>query len=279
MNVWSTNQIAKYGAYMKYPELEALIAVIQKLRDPNGGCPWDLKQTHETLLKYLIEESYEFIAAVEGKNQKEMCEELGDVLLQVILHATIAEQSKNFNLEQVAKGLKEKLIVRHPHVFGDTKVSSSDEVVENWQKIKAETKGKVENFIGEKDLALPALMSANHIGKKTREIKFDWDNPSQVAYKVEEEWQELKEELASLPRINKERVAEELGDVLFSMAQLARHLDIDPELALRSANKKFVGRFNKMEGLINKAGLEIKKMNQEQMDVYWLKVKEIEKNK
>lgn len=264
---------------MKYPELEALITVVQKLRDPNGGCPWDLKQTHQTLLKYLIEESYEYIDAVEKNNMTEMCEELGDVLLQVLLHTTIAEQNKNFNLEEVAKGLKNKLITRHPHVFGDVKVNSAEEVTDNWQKIKAETKGAVKNFISDKDLAMPALMSANHIGKKTKEIKFDWDNPSQVAYKVEEEWQELKEELAALPRINKDRVAEELGDVLFSMAQLARHLDIDPELALRNANKKFVKRFNKMESFINDAGADIKKMNQEQMDVYWLKVKEFENKK
>lgn len=263
---------------MEYPELEELISVIKKLRDPIHGCPWDLKQTHETLLKYLIEESYEFIAAVEKNNLKEMREELGDVLLQVLLHTTMAEEKKHFNLEEVAHGLKEKLIIRHPHVFGDVTVNSAEEVTNNWQKIKTETKGIDKNLINEKDLALPALMSANQIGKKTKEIKFDWDNASQVAYKVEEEWQELKEELAGLPRINKKRVAEELGDVLFSVAQLARHLDIDPELALRHANQKFVKRFNKMENLIEQSGNEIAKMNQAQMDVYWLQVKNLENN-
>lgn len=264
---------------MNYPELEALISVVKKLRDPNDGCPWDLKQTHQTLLKYLIEESYEYIAAVENNDTKEMSEELGDVLLQILLHSTIAEQNKKFNLEDVARGLKEKLITRHPHVFGEVSVSSADEVADNWQKIKNQTKGKNTHLITDKDLALPALMSADHIGKKTKEIKFDWENPSQVAYKVEEEWQELKEELAALPRINKERVAEELGDVLFSLAQLSRHLEIDPELALRKANQKFVKRFNQMETLINNAGKDILKMNQEQMDVYWLKVKDLEKQK
>ena len=264
---------------MNYPELEKLIDVVKALRDPVTGCPWDLKQNHQTLTKYMMEEAFEFIAAAEKNHQLEMKEELGDVLLQVLLHSVIAEQNKTFQLEDVAKTLKDKLIERHPHVFGEKKNITADQVTEQWQEIKNKTKTKVERYLGEKDVVYPALTSANRIGKKTEDIKFDWENPAQVAYKVEEEWQELKEEIASYPRMNEARVEEELGDLLFSVAQLARHLKIDPENALRKANSKFINRFSKMEDLIIKAGKDIQKMNQEEMDHYWLEVKVQEKKK
>jgi MazG family protein len=262
---------------MNYPELERCIDVVKKLRHPTEGCSWDLKQTYETLLPYLIEESYEFIHATNQKDPKAMEEELGDVLLQILLHSTIAEQKKDFNIESVAKTLANKLIERHPHVFknNNAKELSPDQVVENWQKIKAAEKaGMAPTLIEEKVLHYPALMSADKIGKKTHDIKFDWDDAAQVAYKVEEEWQELKDELNSLSK-NKAAIEEELGDLLFSVAQLARHLKIDSEIALQKANAKFLKRFHLMEKLIIEDKKDISRMNQAQMDVYWAHAKKL----
>lgn len=261
---------------MNYPQIERLIEIVKQLRDPQTGCPWDKEQTHQTLTKYALEESYEFVAEVEKNNDLGMKEELGDMLLQVFLHGVIAEQRKAFNIEDIAKTLADKLIERHPHVFGEKKDLSPTQVTEQWQEIKAKTKEK-KTLIEEKNLHYAALESSVKIGKATNEIKFDWDHPSQVSYKVEEEWQELKEEIASYPNMNLKRVEEELGDLLFSVAQLARHLKLNPELALRKANQKFLNRFNAMEVLIKNDGKNILEMNQDQMDVYWLKVKQLQK--
>jgi MazG family protein len=270
---------------MSQTQFEKLKDIIADLRHPTNGCPWDLKQTHQSLLKYLIEESYEFIEAVELNDPKKMEEELGDVLLQVLLHSQLADEKKLFNIESVAKVLSEKLIRRHPHVFEKKDSSlSAEEVLINWEKIKQEEKTREElekisnHRIKNSVLHAPALISAYKIGKKTNELKFDWDNYQQVAYKVEEEWQELKEELSPTPGLNKTRVQEELGDLLFSVAQLARHLDIDPELALRDANKKFLKRFHSMEDLMAKKNAKLEAMNQTQMDVFWNEAKVLEKN-
>jgi MazG family protein len=263
---------------------EKLKDVIADLRHPTEGCPWDLKQTHESLLKHLIEETYEFCEAVELKDPKKMEEELGDVLLQVMLHSQLASEKKQFDVESVSQVLREKLIRRHPHVFENKNTNiNADEVLMNWAMIKAEEKSREEqehnanHRIKHSVMHAPSLTSALKIGKKTNELKFDWENYSQVAYKVEEEWQELKEEMAPTMGPNKERVFEEMGDLLFSVAQLARHLEIDPELALRAANKKFLRRFCSMEDLMREKGAILEDMNQDQMDVYWNQAKVLEK--
>lgn len=264
---------------------EKLKDVIAELRHPEHGCPWDLKQTHESLLKYLLEESYEFIEAVELKDPKKMEEEIGDVLLQVLLHAQMASEKGQFDIESVAAALSDKLIRRHPHVFENKDTSlSAEQVLINWEQIKKEEKAREESEkthhrIKSSALNAPPLMAAVKIGQKTNDIKFDWDDYTQVVYKVEEEWQELKEELTPNRELNKDRVFEEMGDLLFSVAQLARHLDIDPHEALRYANKKFLRRFHAMEDLMLKAGVHLEKMNQEQMDVYWNQAKHNEKTK
>jgi len=264
---------------MSHPQLEELIKTIHQLRHPDTGCPWDLKQTHQSLLKFLIEECYEFIAACEKKSTNEMEEELGDILLQVLLHSEIASEEKTFNLESVAKKLNDKMIRRHPHVFNnsDGEKISSDKVVENWNKIKSSEKKPSQQYFDESYLHFPALFSANKIGKKTHDLSFDWEDAAQVSYKVEEEWQELKEEMAPLPKANHQRIYEEMGDFLFSAAQLARHLNIDPEQALRDANKKFIRRFTDMDLLIKKDGKEVEDLDQSQMDQYWNMVKTLEK--
>ena len=261
---------------MNYPQLERCIEVIKKLRHPTEGCPWDLEQTHSTLLKYLIEESYEFIDATEKNDPKLMEEELGDVLLQILLHSTIAEQNKHFDLESVAKTLADKIIRRHPHVFDKRPEGiSAEAVTEKWQEIKIQEKGKEIYVMSDKLLHHPALKSAEKIGQKSTTVNFDWENYSQVMFKVEEEWQEVKEELPPGKEFNRARVKEEIGDLLFSVAQLARHLNIDPEECLRDANKKFITRFRKVEDKARAAGKKLEQTPQSELEKYWTEVKKL----
>lgn len=269
---------------MNNTNFEKLKNVIKELRHPVTGCPWDLKQNHQSLLKYLLEESYEYIEAVELKDNRKMEEEIGDVLLQVMLHTYIAEQEGKFTFESACGVLTEKLIRRHPHVFENKDTSlSAEDVLVNWAKIKEEEKlreegEKTHHRIKSSVLNAPPLTAAVKIGKKTNEIKFDWEDYAQVAYKVEEEWQELKEEITPHRAVNREAAFEELGDLLFSVAQLARHLDMDPDAALQAANKKFLKRFHAMEDLMLSQKVVLEDMNQEEMDVYWNQAKVNEKN-
>lgn len=255
-----------------FPQLERLIDVIAQLRDPKTGCPWDLKQTHQSLTKYLIEECYEFLAAVENDSNLQMEEEIGDVLLQVLLHAQIAKDESRFDIESVAKKLGDKLIFRHPHVFKvqDGQTKSADQVEQTWDELKQkEKKNTSGSSIDEALLSLPSLMSAQKIGKRTNKLNFDWEDYHQVVYKVEEEWQEVKEELTPHRELNLERVEEELGDLLFSVAQLARHLKLDPEMTLRKANKKFLDRFKKMEELIQVDDENLLNLSSKEIEAYW----------
>ena len=260
---------------MSRPELERAIEVVKALRHPKTGCPWDLEQTHESLLKYLIEEAYEFVEAVEKNDPKLMEEEIGDVLFQVLLHTSMGEEKKAFDLESSAKILADKLIRRHPHVFNQDQNQklTPDEVIENWQKIKKVEKGERKYSIDEKFLHAPALESAFKIGKKSTTVNFDWSDYYQVMMKVEEEWQEVKEELPPGGQFNKERVKEEIGDLLFSVAQLSRHLGINPEECLRDANKKFIGRFQKVEDVVKGQGRKLENTPQEELEEIWVKVK------
>lgn len=265
---------------MQYSELEKCIKVVKALRDPKTGCPWDLEQTHESLLKFLIEESYEFIEAVEKQKTALMEEEIGDVLFQVLLHTTIGEEQGAFNLNSVGKKLSDKLIRRHPHVFNSTSQKlTSEEVLENWQKIKKSEKGEEKYSINEKYLHAPSLESSFRIGKKSRELNFDWENYQEVIKKVDEEWLEVKEELPTTGQMNKDRIKEEIGDLLFSISQLARHLDINPEECLRDANKKFIKRFNRVEDMVRISGKTIKDTPQPELENFWIKAKKDEKNK
>lgn len=262
---------------MSHPELERCIQVVKALRNPETGCPWDLEQSHESLIKFLIEEVYEFVEAVESKDPKHMEEEAGDVLFQVLLHTTLGEESGKFSLESSAKNLADKLIRRHPHVFNNTNSVklTPDQVIENWQKIKSSEKNEKKYSIDEKLLQAPALESAFKIGKKSTTVNFDWENYQQVLMKVEEEWQEVKEELPPGGKFNKERVKEEIGDLLFSVAQLARHLDMNPEECLRDANKKFIKRFKKVEDVLKSQGRKMEGTSQAELEEIWVKIKKI----
>ena len=256
---------------MNYPNLEKAIDVIAQLRDPTDGCPWDLKQTHSSLLKYLIEESYEYLHAVEDKNAVKMQEELGDVLLQVLLHSQIASESKQFDIDSVAKKLAEKMIYRHPHVFKDKTLAKDEfEVRQNWELLKKRD-SKDKHHIRIDDAYAPSLKAAEIIGSKSKEVNFDWDRIEDVLAKVEEELLEVKEEMASME--SQQRLYEEVGDLLFSVAQLSRHLNIDPEAALKDANLKFVKRVNMVEDKVKADGHQMTQLSTSSLEEYWLKVK------
>ena len=257
---------------MDYPELERAIQVVAKLRDPDGGCPWDLRQTHTSLLKYLIEESYEFIYAVELNDSKKMQEELGDVLLQVLLHSQLAKDDKKFTVEDVARTLADKMIRRHPHVFEDPSIAKDEkEVKENWKKIKAKEQNN-RYHIRMEDAYSPSLHASDKIGAKSQAINFDWDKIEDVLAKVDEELLEVKDEIAISP--NSEKTYEEIGDLLFSVTQLARHLGFSAEEALRDANKKFIRRINHVEDAVRADGFEMSDLPTKKLEIYWSKVKQ-----
>lgn len=264
---------------METKEIERIIEILRKLHDPIDGCPWDLKQNHQTLLPYLIEECYEFIDAVEKKDYALMEEEIGDVLLQVLHHCTMAEKNAKFNLNSVAEKLSEKMIRRHPHVFekSDLKLTP-EQVSQKWQELKHQEKSQNEEYVmSEKLLHFPALESSFKIGKKSTSINFDWSDYHQVIGKVEEEWQEVKSELPPGTGYNKDRVKEEIGDLLFSVAQLARHLELNPEECLKEANKKFIRRFQKIESKLKSNKKNLKDTTQEELEYLWTSVKDEEK--
>lgn len=257
---------------MEYQNLKKAIDVIAKLRDPNEGCPWDLKQTHESLLKYLVEESYEYIHAVEDKNTQQMEEELGDVLLQVLLHAQMGSERKDFDIDSVAKVLAEKMIHRHPHVFGDGEAAKTEEDAKlAWEKLKAEKKAKKPYHINFEDAYAPSLIAADKIGAKSNDINFDWDHVSDVLKKVDEELQEVKDEMGI--ENNQAKLKEEIGDLLFASAQLARHLDIDPEDALKQANLKFIRRIHKVEDEVKKMSKAMTDLTTEELEEIWQNIK------
>jgi MazG family protein len=259
---------------MDYPELARAIKVVARLRDPESGCPWDLQQTHASLLRFLIEESYEYSFAVEQNNKSKMQEELGDLLLQVLLHAQLAQDQNDFNIEDVAKTLADKMIRRHPHVFEDPNIAKTpEEVKKNWLQIKAKEQNN-RYHIRTEDAYAPSLHAADKIGAKSQAVNFDWDHLQDVMSKVDEELAELKVEIQ---QNNPEKIFEEMGDFLFSIAQLARHLDFSPEQALKAANLKFVQRINQLEDQVRADGHEMTDLSTQELEVYWAKVKQLQK--
>lgn len=254
---------------MSNNSFEKLTSTIKKLRDPIEGCPWDLKQTHESLLRYLIEESYEFIQAVEEKDAQKMKDELGDVLLQVMLHSQIANETSSFDISDVIESITNKMIERHPHVFSDKKTKDLQKIASDWEKKK---KKKGAYFYKQDDLNLPSLICSQKIGEKAERINFDWSSPEKVYQKVQEEILELEVEIKDQ---NIDKIEEELGDVFFSLVQLARHYNLDAEQTLRKANKKFISRFNKVEDLIKSNEQDLFDVSQEKLNQYWNQVKSL----
>lgn len=227
---------------------DSLVQVIRDLRGPEG-CPWDKEQTHQTLTPYAIEETFEMVEAIESGDDAHMCEELGDVLFQVVLHAQLANERNAFNINDVVDSITSKIVRRHPHVFSDTKVENASEVLKNWDEIKkAEKKNKPEKKKSALDVpvGLPALQRAHKIGEKTEKYKFDWSEAQQVLAQLKAEITELEEALIEK---DASHIEHEMGDVLFSAAQVARHISVEPETALRHANDRFTSRFEKMLAL------------------------------
>lgn len=232
----------------KYKNLEELIDVVAKLRAPDG-CPWDREQTHTSLRPNMLEEAYEAVDAIDENDMAHLREELGDVLLQVLLHSQIASESNEFTLDDVAKELKEKLIHRHPHVFGTAKINNADDVLKTWDKLKSEEKTERKSAMDGLSRSQAALISAQKISKRAVKTGFEWSNEESLYDCVMSEIEEFKE--AETER-DKNHMEEEMGDILFAIVNLARWNKIDAEQALLKANKKFEKRFRKMEDLATK---------------------------
>lgn len=247
--------------------IDELVEVVAKLRAPDG-CPWDRKQTHETILTDLLEEVYEFLEAVDEKDKPHMREELGDILLQVVFHSQIASEEQEFTLDDVAGEIAEKLVRRHPHVFGDLKVDSTETVLKNWDAIKNAEKGKEDrkSVLDGVPKALPSLLRAEKVQKKAAKVGFDWSEIAPVLDKVEEEFKEFRE---ALEAGNTEEAELELGDILFSLVNVARHQKISAEESLRLSINKFSKRFNYVEEQYDFDHQKMKKATLEELDNFW----------
>jgi len=254
---------------------DELVNVMARLRAP-GGCPWDREQTYESLAPYLLEEAFESFDAIqeagEGKPEN-LREELGDLLLQIIFHSQIAEELGDFTIEDVCEVITRKMILRHPHVFGDKNFDTAADVLSNWDDLKKaeravtkkEEKAK-DSMLDEVPLAFPALIEANKLTKKAAKVGFDWENIKQVFDKLNEEVDELKAEISGSQT---ERIEEEIGDLLFVVVNLARKLDVEPETALKKTNRKFRRRFKFIESELNKEGKSFEQSNLQEMDALW----------
>jgi len=267
---------------------ERLVELQARLRAPNG-CPWDIEQTHLTLRTYLIEEAYEVLEALESGDDAKFAEELGDLLLQVVFHAQIASEEKRFTAADVVREIHQKMVRRHPHVFGEKRAKDAKEVLKNWEQIKAEERrakepGKGTGLSVETAKApdslmdgiphtLPAVMQGFQLTRRASRIGFDWDNVEGVVEKLQEELAELGKAHTSQSH---QQVEEELGDVLFAAVNLSRFLKVDPEIALKRANAKFTTRFREMERLARASGRSLSAVPREEMESFWNQAKESE---
>ncbi|BCU76422.1 nucleoside triphosphate pyrophosphohydrolase [Luteolibacter sp. LG18] len=255
-------------------QLARLRAIMHRLRAP-GGCPWDAEQTHESLVPNLIEETYEAVDAIRSGDHAHLQEELGDVLLQVVFHAELAEEGGRFNLDDIARGISDKLVRRHPHVFGSGVADDPDAVLKQWDAIKRAEKGEGDDkpFLHGVGKGLPALPRAAKLQKKAAKVGFDWPQESGVIAKIREELQELE---AAVDAQDMEVVSEELGDLLFSAVNLARFRGADPEVLMARANAKFESRFHEMERLLAGQGLTLTAATADQMEDAWTEAKRME---
>lgn len=273
----STNSPKTPPANLK--EFNSLLQIMEMLAGPDG-CPWDREQTHQTLVPYLIEEAHEVIEAIESGNKEDLYEELGDLLLQIVFHAELGKQKGEFNISDVIFSINDKMVRRHPHVFASAQANTADDVKKNWDQIKAEEKsGKNGAGAEAKDptkeslggpLGTPALQRSHKIGEKTKRNSFDWPDTLSVLGKLEEEINELHE---SIEGKNQDEIEHEIGDVLFTVAQVARHLKIDPETSLRKANRRFEQRYFKMLELAHSRKLNWEKLSAGEKEKLWQEIK------
>lgn len=247
--------------------------VMRRLRGP-GGCPWDAEQNHESLKRYLIEECYEVIEAIDRADDVLLCEELGDLLLQPLFHAAIAEERGAFTIEDVLQALRDKLIRRHPHVFGEQEIKTSEEQIANWEMIKKVEKGEErKSALAGIPPHLPSLMKAQKITEKAARVGFDWEHTDQVFAKVLEELHELEETMVER---NEDRMEAELGDLLFAIVNLGRFLSVNPEEALRKTIRRFESRFEYIEKSLHMKGRNLKDAAMDEMEALWQEAKKSE---
>lgn len=253
---------------MSKEEFERLVDTIRRIRKE---CPWDREQTHSSIRKYLLEECFETAEAIDERDDGKLREELGDVLIQVIFHSIIAEERGAFTLEDVLRETREKLIRRHPHVFGEKNLNTGEEVLKQWERIKDE-EGR-ESVLGGVPRSLPALLRAYRVTEKARAVGFDWENASEVWNKVREELEELEEAVEENYNLE-----EEIGDVFFALVNLSRHLGVDPESALQKATERFIKRFSYIEEKAKENGVNLQDMSLGEMDSLWEEAKGKEGN-
>ena len=252
-------------------QLARLRAIMHRLRAP-GGCPWDAEQTHESIVPNLIEEAYETVDTIQRGDYEHLKEELGDLLLQVVFHSEIAEEAGRFTLDDVARGISEKLVRRHPHVFGDSSVATTDGVLQQWDEIKRAEKGDEEKpYLHGVGKGLPGLIRASKLQKKAAKVGFDWPVETGVLAKIREELHELQ---AAVDEQDLEGVSEEIGDLLFSVVNLARFRKVDPEVLMSASNNKFEERFGEMERVLKGQGLTLEAATSSQMEDAWHTAKE-----
>jgi tetrapyrrole methylase family protein / MazG family protein len=255
-------------------EFDRLVEIMRRLRNP-GGCPWDAEQTHDSLKRYLLEEAYEVMEAIDASSPEMLKEELGDLMLQPIFHSAIAEEKGEFTITDVLVAINDKLVRRHPHVFGDQVIESSSAQVENWEKIKKEEKGEErKSALSGVPSHLPALLRAQKVTEKAARVGFDWEHVDQVFAKVLEELHEFEETMSSG---DQERMEAELGDLLFAIVNLGRFLAITPEEALRKTIARFTARFEHVEEALHRQGRHMNDATLAEMDLLWEEAKQEEK--
>jgi len=259
--------------------IDALLAIMARLRHPVNGCPWDLEQTFVTIAPYTLEEAYEVADAIERNDLGDLEGELGDLLLQVVFHAQMATEARAFTFADVVEAICEKMVRRHPHVFGDEKIASAEAQTEAWEEHKrrerAERGGGAASLLDDVPLALPALSRALKLQKRAARVGFDWREAQPIMDKLHEEIGELNEAMAA--DAPKTKLADELGDILFVVANIARHLGVDPEEALRGTNAKFVRRFKHVEAAVAQNGRSFKDVSLDEMEAAWNDAKRLEK--
>lgn len=250
-----------------------LISLALRLRGPDG-CPWDALQTDSTIKIYLLEEAYEVLDAIESGSPDDVCLELGDLLFQIIFLVILASERGEFDLVKVIEKVTEKMIKRHPHVFGDASVDGPADVSENWQRIKMSEKGgpkSPSSLLQDVPVNLPALLRAHRLGERASKVGFDWEGREEIWDKVKEEFEELNETLTGN---DKDRIGEEIGDLLFSLVNMARHWGMNSELLLRDANQKFLKRFQEMEKELDRSGVDLSRASSDEMNRAWEEIKD-----
>ncbi|MBJ7223652.1 MULTISPECIES: nucleoside triphosphate pyrophosphohydrolase [unclassified Brenneria] len=264
---------------MTSPAIERLLAIMKTLRDPQNGCPWDRKQTFDTIAPYTLEETYEVLDAISRKDFDDLRGELGDLLFQVVFYAQMAQEQGLFDFSDVCNAISDKLERRHPHIFADAQLADSEAVLANWEQTKAQERAQKDRHSPLDDIpeALPALMKAQKIQQRCASVGFDWDSLGPVVDKVYEEIDEVMHE-ARQAVVDEQKLGEEIGDLLFATVNLSRHLGHKAERALQEANRKFSRRFRQVEQIVTSSGKTLEQATLEEMEAAWQQVKQQEKS-